>query len=380
MPMRAPFLITVILLSFFLNTSGQPRVVDSLRPLLKEKVEPAVEADRLAKMGMGYYYQYVYMDSVFHYSNRSYEIAVKHELREKQGRAIFQIGLAHSFLGSYPEAIVAYHESIALLRPFNRFEQIGSAYNNIGGSYFELSDYEKAIKNYELALEIAVKAKDTMSIGIDNMNIGEAYYKMGMLLPAREKLETALMYLELADYDPPTGHLFYARILDALENTARAKDEALKSLEIAKDKGSLLYISEASQLLAKLYAKEKDYENAYFFQEQFTIFNDSLIMARETNEIEKLQLNFELKEQKDAVASLSLKNKYVNIIYGLVGIGLLLLTILVFRQRKIVRMTRNMHDIQERLVGKELFQRELKVQSRDATGFDAAISDDHTNH
>ncbi|MCH9661295.1 MAG: tetratricopeptide repeat protein, partial [Bacteroidetes bacterium] len=297
-------------------------------PLLQEEFDPAVKADRFAQMGMAYYYQYVHMDSVFHYSNRSYEIALAHGLPKKQGRAIFQVGLAYSFLGNYEEAISSYKQSIALLEPFNLDEQIGSAYNNIGGTYFEMANYEKAIENYEQALEVAVTMKDTISIGIDNMNIGEAYYKMGMLLPAREKLEAALAILKLTNYDPPTGHLFYARILDALGNTQLAEQESLKSVKIAKEKGNLKYISEASKLLSMLYAKNEDFEKAYMFQEQFTVYSDSIMKAREANEIEKLQLNFQLKEQKDAVASLSLKNKYVTIIYVLVGIGLLLLTVL----------------------------------------------------
>ena len=75
------------------------------------------------------------------------------------------------------------------------------------------------------------------------------------------------------------------------------------------------------------------------------------------------------------MARLEEKNKYLNTIYILAAIGVLLLIILVFRQLKIVRMTNDIHNIQNRLIKSELDIRDQK----NASGFDAAIASDKEN-
>lgn len=89
-----------------------------------------------------------------------------------------------------------------------------------------------------------------------------------------------------------------------------------------------------------------------------------------------MKLNFELNENRKELAYVSQKNKYQNIIFVLALARLLLIGILVSRQLRIVRMTREIRDVQNRLVVGELNQRELARENRETSGFRATLEQD----
>ncbi len=209
------------------------------------------------------------------------------------------------------------------------------------------------------------------------MNIGEAYYKLNKLEKSRTLLEKSLSLIKTTKRDPPTVHLFYARTLDALKEMDLAEKEANQAFTIAEKHNNLFYMAESSQLLSNIYYKKNDFEKAYFFQQTFQKLKDSLNTAKDTNEVEKLKLNFELTKKEKELDYILQKNKYQNIIYILAGFGLLLLIILIFRQKKVIKMTAEIHDIQKRLVQEELEKRELLLKNKNATGFDAAREQDY---
>ncbi|MDC8002809.1 tetratricopeptide repeat protein [Aureisphaera galaxeae] len=355
---------------------GQNSRIDSLKLQLKEKKSSEERAKALLDIGMEYHNRQVYFDSAFFYSERSYKLAKEYNLENMQAHALFNLGVIHNSTNDYTTAISYYNKSREIIEKLEMNRPLGGVLNNIGGCYFELEEYDTAIQYYRRALAVAEEMEDYHSLGIDYMNIGEALYMKGDLRGSKENLEHAIETLKIAEFDPSTVHLFYGRTLLALQEVEAARDEAEKALQIAQEDKHTRYVSESSQLLSEIYSQLNNYEAAYTHEKRFRIYSDSLNTAKEQNEIEKLKLNFELQEKKEELEIIIQKTKYQNIIYILACFGVLMLVILVFRQRKIVKMTKEIHLIQKRLVEQELNKREWKLQNPDATSFDATRQQD----
>lgn len=361
---------------FYSEVKAQNPVIDSLQYVVANSDDPASRAKALTSVGMNYFGRQVYFDSAYFYAEKGYKLAKEFNSENEQARALFYLGTIDNFLGKYESSIDHYQRSLAILERLGSVARVGSAYNNLGGNYFMMESYDKAIDSYEKALKIASDQGDTLSMGINYMNIGEALYMKDDLIASHTALEHSLELLAAIDYDPPTGHLFYARTLMSLGESFLGAEQAKFALAIAEREGDLYYISEAAQVLAEYAFEEKDFEDAYLFQQKHMRYKDSLNTAKKLNEIEKLKLNFELNKKEEEVAYLSQKNRDRNIIYLLVGIGIILLFALVTRWYKISRMTREIHDVQKRLVETELNQREFDLKHPAYSGFDAARSQD----
>ncbi len=80
-----------------------------------------------------------------------------------------------------------------------------------------------------------------------------------------------------------------------------------------------------------------------------------------------MELQLQIQEQQANLTALKQKNKYLTTIYVLTILGILLLIILILRQLKIVRMTKNIHEIQNSLVKYEMEQRQMNVNTFQAT-------------
>ncbi len=372
-----PILLTLFI--FYSEVKAQDTVLDSLQQIVMQEDDPASRAKALTTIGMHYFARQVYFDSAYYYAEKGYELAKEYESDNEQARALFYLGTIDNFLGKYESSIDHYNRSITILERLGSVNKVGSAYNNVGGNFFMMQSYDKAIDSYEKALEIASDQKDTLSMGINYMNIGEVLFMKDDLIASRTALEHSLELLEAVGYDPPTGHLFYARTLLALGESDLGAEQARLALTIAEKDSDMYYISEASQVLAQQAYAKKDFENAFLYQQKHTRYKDSLNTAKNINEIEKLKLNFELSKKEEEVAHLSQKNRDRNIIYLLVGVGVVLLFALVTRWYKISRMTREIHDVQKRLVETELKQREFDLKHPAFSGFDAARAQDFEN-
>jgi hypothetical protein len=356
---------------------GQDATIDKLQTALKTTSEIEERVSLLTDIGVAYFNGQVYFDSAFYYVEKAHLLAAENALENAEARPLFNLGIIQNFLNNHDEAIDYYVRAKNILEKYGRSSQVGAAYNNIGGTYFEQKKYDKALENYELALAIALEANDSLNMGIDYMNIGEVYYSTGRLEKSKETFEMSLELLRSANYNPPTVHLFYARTLFALDEFDVAENEAILALDISKADKDLYYSSETAMLLANIYSEKNDFEKAFQYQQEAKVKQDSLNTAKELNEVEKLNLNFELQKNKEELAFIRQKNQYQNIIYALAGLGLLLLGILISRQIKLVKINQEMRDVQKRLIEGELNQREMEHKVRHATGFEASKSQDN---
>jgi tetratricopeptide (TPR) repeat protein len=350
--------------------------IDSLNTQLAEAVQVEKRIELFSDISEYYFDTQIYLDSSFFYAEKAYNLAKKEGIDFEQARALFNLGLVRTETDDFDEAIDYLMRSRELTAKLKLTGNLSVISSNIGGLYFEKKDYINAIKNYNEAIAISEDLKDTIGIAIDLLNVGEARYKMGEFLVAKEQLIQSLKLLKIMDLELASGHLNYGLVLFELGDIENAKNEAYVALEIAENDNDLRAIAESSQLLSNIYKYNKDFEKSLEYFNMSVRFKDSLHTAKELNEIEKLKLNFELTKKREELDYLTQKNTYQNTIYVLIASGIVLLLILVFRQLKIVRLTAEMHDVQNRLVAGELKQRELAEENRRTSGFRAALEQD----
>ena len=163
-----------------------------------------------------------------------------------------------------------------------------------------------------------------------------------------------------------------ARTYSKLGEKEQAVKEGLDGLKIAHEKGNFKQIYELNLLLSNEFDITNSYKEAAFHTRQALLYNDSIANTEVLNQVEKLELQMKIEEQESDLENLKIRNKYLTTIYVLVILGVLLLVLLVFRQLKVSRMTKNIHDIQKRLIESELDRRNNKPK----TVFDATVQGD----
>ncbi|MCH9661826.1 MAG: hypothetical protein K0U54_13055, partial [Bacteroidetes bacterium] len=134
----------------------------------------------------------------------------------------------------------------------------------------------------------------------------------------------------------------------------------------------LKYIFQHYRLLAQLASKKKDFANASNYFKESLLYNDSILKAKKENEVEKVLLKYKVQQQEEQVATLTAKNRYLNTIYLLVFVGILLIVLLISRQLKIKKMTQNIYEAQRQLVNSNTPQKKQK----EISSFDATVAGD----
>ncbi|RMB58512.1 hypothetical protein EAX61_09405 [Dokdonia sinensis] len=337
--------------------------IDSLRLLLKENHPPKRQVNIYATISEEFYDSQVYYDSSYFYNEKAMTLAKEHNITKEIARSYFNFGMIQDVLGDYGGALENYLEAQSLFYILDDPVNLSVVNSSIAAMYFNKKQYNEAIDYYQKAIKISIAQNDTIGMIIDYLNVGESEYKLDKYLDSKVHLEYALELMKEKGVQFSAGNIYYGNTLLALDSITAAEKQGKLGLKGAQEEKNIKNISEASELLYKINVVRENYALAINHYERFVVYKDSLNAARELNNKEKLKLNFDLSRKEKELTYLSEKAKYLNIIYILVGVGFVLIIFLISRQLKMMRMTKNMHDIQTRLVTKELEERELRKKA-----------------
>ena len=229
-----------------------------------------------------------------------YEKAIKiqetFDSRPAMARSLNEIGMVHNSLGNYSEAITYYEESLQIQESLgNRFD-VADILNNIGETYLKQGKIEQALQNLEKAWDISFnigaqsymarsifllgtlyKLRGENSLALQQfekaLNLHSSMGEMGFI--ARDYIKIGEMQFELGHYD------------SAIRNT-------FNGLEIAKKTDRKEDMKLAFQLLARCYAVQKNFRNAYRYQVLYQQTADSILTAESQKRINTLESRFEL--------------------------------------------------------------------------------------
>jgi tetratricopeptide (TPR) repeat protein len=192
------------------------------------------------------------------------EAARRLSLREAEGRALGNLGIAYSDLGETRKAIQYYEQVLGIVREIGDRRSEGRALGNLGLAYAGLGELRKAIHYYEQRLEFSPELGDHRGEGNVLGNLGLAYAGLG---EPRKAIQYYEQQLEIArEIGDRRGE---GRALGNLGNAYQNLGERSKALqyyeerlEIAREIGDRQGEAIASWNLGILLAQEGDLARA----------------------------------------------------------------------------------------------------------------------
>lgn len=239
--------------------------------------------------------------------------------------ALNNIGNVHEAMGNYDLALEYYLKSLTLYEELEDNSQAFVPFNNIGNIYFRKGDIPSAMAYYQSALDMDKFNNDLNGQANSLHNIGSAYKQSG-------DLKQALDYFNQA-------------------------------LSIAQETDNKRILSVIYQSMAETYFEQEDLFMAYSFLSLYATAKDSLYTEESSQKIASLESAYELDKKESEIQALKVESELQQlqiqndkiIIYGIViisvlGIGL---TIVIFREYKIISKTRRQLENQKNILVKK---------------------------
>ncbi|MDC8002811.1 tetratricopeptide repeat protein [Aureisphaera galaxeae] len=345
----------VVAFSLSASLQAQGTDVDSLKVLLTKAKTDNEKADLYWSLGKAYEDTYNQYDSSYFYIEKAHEIVKETLDPEISGKVYAAYAHLYLKLDDYDKAVSNFSKAIEQYEQLGNLERQSVFNSNLASSYFYKKDYEKAKEHYQIAIDLSKEIADSVGILIDHSNLAQTEMKLEGGMPiAKAYFEFARGLSKRLEYEIPPIYVSYGKILYEEGDVEEAKKEVLFGLEVAKDVRDFSEITEALDLLYKIELESQNYEEAIRMFDLKSQYKDSINETKNAMAIENLKLSFTIKEQREKLQSLSQERSYQTIIYILGGLGVLLMIVLVFRQRKIDSITKKIHNIQRRLIDQDL--------------------------
>jgi signal transduction histidine kinase len=329
-----------------------------------------------------------------------------HGFRQKESTVLSNLAKDYGGSGNTQKAINLYHEAVKVAQEINDSLQIGGALQGLGQTYSRIGYPEETIKYCSQAAEIFIKKKKYSTLRWSYNNIAASYMELS-------KFDSAYRYIWLTRiaYDSATGgappetefYINMAVVSDSLHRkdsaayyfkqalpvALRTNDHialesvysylAIKEAEAGNTGKAIQYYKEVLILtekfhnlegsistagsLARLYAKNKDYYNAYTYALKEAAFREDYINQEKIKAVTALNAKFEKQQlqydfdKKTAATALANQKKIARrnmLLYGFIALALLLGAVIIFvvkyfRQKAIITANRN-EQLKQRLL------------------------------
>lgn len=318
-------------------------------------------------IGMGYYFQGDYWETVNHWQQSLISFEA---INDKVGisNILNNIGAVYFAEGNDTKALENYLGSLKAAEEVFDTSRIVVASINIGTVYLkEQETHDKALDYYLAALPFIENLGDYDGEGTVTVNMGEIYYRRGVSDTALYvendlNLDTALyyyerslnafkkstagnipfsmtcigkVYMERGDYtkaiELQSGAYEIAKLSDAklemttsllgLAETYDRQGNLISAIstyriaeKIAEEIGAKNELSNAYQGLAESYATRLDYDSAYQYQTLLTEIKDTLYEVANTETIQSLQFDYELDKREGQIELLTIDKALQDVI------------------------------------------------------------------
>lgn len=215
------------------------------------------------------------------------------------------IGLIYTEQQNYPEALKMFEKALAIYQRDGDLQRAGITLNNMGQAYHEQRDFERAIEIHRKALQMREQTAEKSKMAISCHNLGNAYKELGQLDVAldhyiralslyhetHDKRETLLLYIDL-------GELYF---ISGEDDLSRAY--LVKAIKLAEDAGLKNPLRKAYEAASRLFARERNFEDAYRFHLLYTQLDKEISNVETSRQIAQLTISNQL-EQKEREAEL----------------------------------------------------------------------------
>ena len=209
------------------------------------------------------------------------------------------IALLYQNKGEYQEAIRNYQELLEVRRNMGDEVGVAATYNNIGRAYVELKDYDAAIQFFEASLEMAVEMNLLKEQAQTLGNLGAVFEYLNLYPKAEEYHFNSLnIKVQLEDFKGMANSYYNIGIVNIRQakfdqGTAYLK----KAAKLEKQYNYINNLCDTYQTLAELYKQLEQYEDAYYYQGEYSHLRDSIIAADKSAKLLSMQNRFEIQKK-----------------------------------------------------------------------------------
>ncbi len=280
-------------------------------------------------------------------------LKLSEELDDKPGLSRVTNNLGNVYVGQrdFKKALEYYRYSLEIKKELGNPHALANAYNNIGLTYTELGQSDLALENLLKSAAIAEEAGNKSAMTRAYNNIGKAYNFEGKYQEAQDYLNRSVAIKQQVQDRDGLRETYYYRGKNylSLKQYALARKDCEKSLELAREMGTLTIITGSCECLSEAWENLGNTTKSLAYFKQAVIAKDSLFSNEKTQEItrQEMQYQFEKQQLADSIALNKQKaerellfekdlNKQRNLLNLVVfgGLGLLLIGGIYWRSRQ----------------------------------------------
>ncbi|MBK8504315.1 MAG: tetratricopeptide repeat protein [Saprospiraceae bacterium] len=276
----------------------------------------------------------------------------------------------------YDKAINNYGEALTIYEQNSDSSGLADIFNNLGNLYSELDSLELALDFYEKQERINIARNDEYGMGFVFENRGRLFDKMGRMPEAINSLKESVKIRRNSEHQAILAttllqlgsSLLKHGILKDAENAIR------EGLQLAGQFSLVPQLQQGYLMLAKVFAERRDFERAYDYHLKYTLVKDSMLNETISDQALKIDAltEYERIEREKEIELLSAQNEIKDLriqaskrIIGVVGLGLLSLTLIAFwlyRSRQKIKGLYSELNAQKILISKSLQEKEFLLR------------------
>ncbi|MET4074411.1 ATP-binding protein [Hymenobacter sp. UYCo722] len=217
------------------------------------------------------------------------------------------LGGVYVQMGNYHEAIQVLHPALRSANSLDDKYMRAAASNLLGNAYHKLHDWPKAQQYLRRSVVLNRKIGDNQSALIDEINLSELY-------AAQHQLPLAMAYAQRARsealtthdiFNQPPAELAVARAYLLLGYPDSALLLARHAFALSHGTRSNENMRNASDILARAFAQQGQYANAYHYQALWAAYRDSVSGELTQQRTSALRYGYELDKKQDQIALLT---------------------------------------------------------------------------
>jgi adenylate cyclase len=238
-----------------------------------------------------------------------------------------------------------YTDAISIFKTEKDTFNYAVAMENLGDTYLEWSKPDSALLYFNQSGPLFKKLGKKLPLAYNLGNKGLAFAQQGRPTKAEENIKEAVSILEeLGDYRPITTYLTYMSDIYAdKEDWDGAFDYALRSLDLAKQYGLKVQISNAYLKLSELYERTGYASASLNYYRKYIAFRDSVINITAVQQMADIRRNSEkaqFKSELDLTNQQKRTQKVVAIATAIALFFIILLAIGLYRRNMFVKRTK----------------------------------------
>jgi adenylate cyclase len=231
---------------------------------------------------------------------KSAEVASKENINSRQGSAYSTIADIYAISNNHKNAMLYYHQAIAVLRNSDDTIALASCLSNAGDALLNNKIYDSALLYFTEAEKIFEKSDYLIGKAYSLGNIGMVYANIGKSNLAEKNINEAISILEQAeDYYPICVYLIsMCDIYLEKGDKKTAMNYAKRSLQLAEQYGLKEQISDANLKLSELYEKAGNMNESFKYYKDYVAYRDSVNDIKSVQKMADLRTDYEVSQKQ----------------------------------------------------------------------------------